>query len=62
MTDVLSVEYIVEYQMLQKKFSDVTKPRNNAVSKKKDIKEKLEAYHLNRKYDPTSACNKTEDH
>jgi len=61
-TDVLSVEYIAEYQMLQKKFSDVTKPRDNAVSKKKDIKEKLEAYHLNRKYDPTSACNKIEDH
>jgi hypothetical protein len=37
-TDVLSLEYIAEYQMLQKKFSDVTKPRDNAVSKKKDIK------------------------
>ena len=36
MTDVLSVEYIGEYQMLQKNFSDVTKPRDNAVSKKKD--------------------------
>ena len=36
MTDVLSVEYIAEYQMLQK--------------------------YLNRKYDPTSTCNKIEDH
>ena len=48
--------------MLQQKFSDVTKARDKAVSKKKDAKEKLEAYHLKRKCDPTSAHNEIEDH
>ena len=60
-TNALSVADVEEYQMLQQKFIDATKPRDNAVSKKKDMKVKLEVYCLNRKYDPESAHNQIED-
>ena len=60
--DILSVVDVDEYQRLQQQFNDVTKPRDNAVSKKKDIKVKLDAYRLERKYDATSAHNQIEDH
>ena len=61
-TTPLSVDEIAEYQCLQKKWQEVTKPRDVGNDKKKAIKELLDAYQLKRKHDLSSVHNQVEDY
>ena len=60
--NALSVSEITEYQTLDKKWKEVTRPRDRLNQKKKDIKETLDAYCLGRKRDPNSIHNQVEDY